>query len=163
MSSAELLQRITALEDAQAIRHLKSRYLFSCDRKDVAQMRACFADGPVDIDYGPIGQFTRADDLVEVFKRIGCHDHMVEMHHGSNPQIEVWDDQTASAKWSLEYRLINTQEHTLTLLTGYYEDGYRKVDGQWKISKTHFIPVSSVVLALADDTVKAVFAGRAAG
>ena len=99
MSTIE--QRLRTLEDAVAIRTLKHRYFFCCDRKDPKGMRACFADGPVHIDYGAVGTFDRADALSKVFTEIGCHDYMVEMHHGMNPQIEVTGDSTARGKcWS---------------------------------------------------------------
>ena len=154
-------KRLQALEDIEAIRTLNARYLWCCDRKDPAGMRACFADGKVHIDYGAVGTFDNADALAKVFKAIGCHDYMVEMHHGMNPQIELVDDTTARGKWSLHYFLINTQTKGLTQLAGYYEDEYRKVGGAWKIAKTKFVPTSTLALDLTEGTAKALFAGRA--
>jgi hypothetical protein len=152
--------RLQALEDAEAIRTLKAHYLFSCDRKDTAGMRACFADGTVKIDYGVIGTFDTADALVKVFAEIGCHDHMVEMHHGVNPQIEVMDAERARGSWGLHYCLINTQAGTMTQLGGYYEDEYRKIGGAWKITATRFVATSTLVLQLGPDKVQSLFAGR---
>ncbi len=160
MSADDLARRLQALEDAEAIRTLKARYLFSCDRKDPVTMRACFADGKVDIDYGVVGRFDTADALVKVYVEVGCHDYMVEMHHGANPQVQVQDATNATATWSLQYGLINTRDNTLTQLTGYYEDGYRKVGAEWKIVKTHFIATSTLVLQLGADAIKTLFAGR---
>jgi hypothetical protein len=152
--------RLRRLEDAEAIRTLKHRYFFCCDRKDPVGMRACFADGPVHIDYGAVGTFDRADALVKVYTEIACHDHMVEMHHGMNPQIEVVDERTARGKWSLHYFLINTQTRGVTQLAGYYEDEYRKDPGGWKISKTRFVPTSTLALDVGEGVAKALFAGR---
>jgi hypothetical protein len=153
--------RLRRLEDAEAIRTLKHRYFFCCDRKDPAGMRACFADGAVHIDYGAVGTFDRADALVKVYTEIACHDHMVEMHHGMNPQIEVIDERAARGKWSLHYFLINTRTRGITQLAGYYEDEYRKDSGGWKISKTRFVPTSTLALDVAEGVAKALFAGRA--
>lgn len=152
--------RLQALEDIEAIRALKARYLFSCDRKDPTGMRACFVDGAVDIDYGAIGRFDSADALVKVYVEIGCHEHMVEMHHGVNPQISIADADTANGTWSLHYCLINTRDGTMTQLGGYYEDGYRKVGGQWLIAKTHFFATSTLVLQLGVEGIKTLFSGR---
>jgi hypothetical protein len=157
----DVQKRLQRLEDAEAIRSLKARYFASCDRKDPKGMRACFADGAVHIDYGAVGTFTRADDLVKVFTDIGCHDYMVEMHHGMNPQIQVVDDTTAKGTWSLHYFLINTQTKGLTQLAGYYEDEYKKAGGAWKISKTKFTVTSTLAMDLTEGTAKALFAGRA--
>jgi hypothetical protein len=160
MSADDFARRLQALEDVEAIRRLKARYLSCCDRKDPAGMRACFADGTVDIDYGPVGRFDTADALVKVFVEVGCHEHMVEMHHGANPQIEILSADSARGSWSLQYGLINTRENTLTQLIGFYEDGYRRIGGDWKMVKTHFTPTSTLVLQLGADAVKTLFAGR---
>ncbi|MEQ1439050.1 nuclear transport factor 2 family protein [Fontimonas sp. SYSU GA230001] len=160
MQADDLARRVQVLEDIEAIRSLKARYLFCCDRKDPAGMRACFADGPVDIDYGVVGRFTTADALVELFRKVGCHDHMVELHHGANPQIEIPDAARARGTWSLHYFLINTQERTLTQLAGYYEDEYVKAGAQWKIAKTRFVATSTLVLDISGEAAKALFAGR---
>lgn len=160
MHTGQLERRLGALEDAEAIRNLKARYLFCCDRKDPAGMRACFADGKVHIDYGPVGVFDEADALVKVFTELGCHEHMVEMHHGCNPQIHILDEAKARATWSLHYVLINTQTHNFTQFGGYYEDAYRKIEGEWKIVSTRFVVTSTLVLDLSEGNARALFAGR---
>lgn len=158
MESVE--RRLQALEDIEAIRALKARYLFACDRKDVKAFRACFADGKIVIDYGAVGTFDNADVLAKVYREMACHEHMVEMHHGMNPQIEVLDAQRARGIWSLHYFLINTQNKSATQLAGYYEDEYRKSAGAWKISKTKFVATSTLALELGDAALKPLFAGR---
>ncbi|HUS23845.1 MAG TPA: nuclear transport factor 2 family protein [Candidatus Binatia bacterium] len=159
--SASLEQRLRALEDADAIRALKARYLEACDRKDLKAFRASFADGKVDIDYGAIGRFDSADALAAVYQKMACHPHMVEMHHGMNPQIEVLDETRARGKWSLHYFLINTETRGLTQLAGYYEDEYEKRAGAWKIVRTKFVPTSTLALDIGAGNVKALFAGSA--
>src|ERR1051326_1754244 len=159
--SDNVQKRLQRLEDLDAIRALKARYFFCCDRKDPKGMRACFADGPVHIDYGVVGTFDRADALVKVFTEIGCHDYMVEMHHGMNPQVELVNDTTARGTWSLHYFLINTQTKGLTQLAGYYEDEYKKAGGAWKIARTKFVVTSTLAMDLSEGMAKALFAGRA--
>ncbi len=161
MDAGTLELRLQALEDIEAIRSLKARYLSACDRKDPKGMRACFADGPVNIDYGAIGTFDNADTLVALYAQIACHPHMVELHHGVNPQIEIQDATTASGTWGLHYCLINTQANNATQLAGYYEDGYRKVGGAWKMVATRFVATSTLVLDLGSTAVKTLFAGVA--
>ncbi len=159
MDLADLTQRLQALEDIEAIRSLKARYLSSCDRKDPAGMRACFVDGPVEIDYGVVGRFDTADALVAVFRAIGCHDHMIEMHHGVNPQIELLGADRARGSWSLHYCLINTRDRTLTQLGGYYEDEYARTAAGWKIAKTRFVATSTLVADIGSDAARVLFAG----
>jgi len=159
MEPSDLERRLQKLEDADAIRTLKARYFFCCDRKDSAGMRACFVDGPLEIDYGVVGCFDNADALVKLFGEVGCHPHMVEMHHGMNAQVEVLDAGQARGTWSLHYFLVNTQAKTLTQLAGYYEDQYRKQDGAWKISATRFVATSTLALDYAEGLIKTLFAG----
>jgi len=160
MDTSAIERRLHQLEDLEAIRALKARYLACCDAKDPAGMRACFADGPVRIDYGAVGTFDRADPLVEVFRQVGCHDYMVEMHHGSNPRIEFTSPDHARGRWSLHYQLINTRENTLTQLGGGYEDEYRKTPQGWKITATKFVVTSTLVLKLDAAAVNALVIGH---
>jgi len=168
LEGSQIERRLRALEDIEAIKALKSRYLACCDAKDPAGMRACFADGPVRIDYGAVGVFDRADAVVEVFRQVGCHDYMVEMHHGSNPRIELAGadhapDQApdqARGHWNLHYQLINTRENTLTQLGGVYEDEYRRTPQGWKIAATKFAVNSMLVLKLDAAAVQALVVGR---
>ncbi len=158
--SSSIADRLQLLEDREAIRELKSRYLAACDAKDPIGMRACFVDGPVHIDFGVVGTFDRADALVETFKAIGCHPHMVEMHHGVNPQIVPIANDLAKGHWGLHYQLINTKENTLTQLGAHYDDEYVCDESRiWKIKRTRCVVTSMLVLQLGEDGVRALNAG----
>jgi hypothetical protein len=156
-----LEKRLRRLEDIEEIRALKSRYFHACDRKDPKGMRECFKDGVVYIDYGVVGKFDNADALAKVFKEMGCHDFMVEMHHGVNPLIELIDATRARGHWKLHYFLINTKDKSVTQLGGYYEDEYQVANGAWKISRTQFVVTSTLAMDINDGLAKILFAGRA--
>lgn len=156
----DLEQRIARLEDLEAIRQLKARYFHCCDGKDPQGMRACFAEGPVDIDYGALGRFTDRDALVALFTQLGCHPHIVEMHHGANPDISLTGEGRASGVWSLHYQQIDTQKQTVTQLGAVYYDAYVKVDGAWKIGATRCQVNSLAVLAIGDGVPRVVQAGK---
>lgn len=155
----ELEARIARLEAIEAIQQLKHRYFRACDTKQLDVMRDCFVDGPMHIDYGAVGTFAHRDALVALFEKIGCHPHMVEMHHGQNPEITITGARSATGIWGLFYYLINTQEQTLTQLGGFYHDEYRCDDGQWRISSTAFRVHSMQVHQLIDGMVQSVMAG----
>jgi hypothetical protein len=159
---AALEHRITVLEDIEAIRQLKHRYFFACDRKRPAEILACFAPGEVAIDYGRVGTFTRAADMVTVFTELACQEHIVEMHHAQNPQVRILDATHAEATWGLYYFMINTRDRNLTQLGGYYVDAYVKLAGEWKISATAFHVTSTELLDVAEGIARLVFAGGAA-
>lgn len=150
--------RLQALEDLEAIRQLKARYLDACDRKDPDAVRACFVEEAVDIDFGPLGRFNHRDQLVAVYQKFGCHPHILDTHHGSNPQLRLLGPDRACGTWSLFFQQINLQEQRLVQLSVRYEDGYRKVNGAWLIEKTHSVTHSSLALDLSQEQLKLLFA-----
>ena len=91
MNLDQLEQRVSQLEAIEAIRQLKHRYLASCDAKDPVAMRACFVDGAMHIDYGPVGVFDNADAVATDFDvdRGAVRQHHVEALSGRHVQDVV--------------------------------------------------------------------------
>lgn len=162
MTAAALEQRLARLEAIEAIKQLKARYFHACDTKQVDLIRECFAPGEIVLRYGRIGEFTDREQLVEVFSELACHDHIVEMHHGQNPRIEVEDAVNASGHWGLYYYLIDTRQQTVTQLAGFYQDAYVCVDGQWLISKSEYQVASTQIYNLSEGLARVIFAGSQA-
>jgi len=158
----ELGQRIARLEAVEAIKKLKAKYFFACDNKQPEVVRSCFVDGDMHIDYGRVGSFSNADDMVAIYTKYACKDHIVEMHHAQNPQVTIISDTQAGATWGLFYYMIDTRHNTVTQLAGFYEDDYRCVDGEWKISKTIYRVTSTQLMDLSEGMAKLIFAGKEA-
>lgn len=160
-----LEQRIQRLEDTEAVKQLKYRYLHACDRRDIETIGACFAEGAVKIDFGQIGVFDSREGLLDVFVQMACHEHVVDTHHAHNMQVSFDSDTQAQALVDLYFYQVNTQTQMMTMLTGYYTDVYAKKDGQWRIVETAFHPVTTVVSKLTGDAgahdVQVLMAGRA--
>lgn len=159
---SDLEQRIATLEAIEAIKVLKAKYFFSCDSKRPDLVRECFADGAVDLRYGRVGDFTAADDMVAVFERLACEEHIVEMHHAQNPRISIQSATEASATWGLYYFLVDTRQQTATQLGGFYEDEYRCIEGDWKITGSAFHLTSTYITDVSNATVQMIFAGSTA-
>ncbi|MGI9287971.1 MAG: nuclear transport factor 2 family protein [Pseudomonadales bacterium] len=157
-----LAARLTALEDIEAIKQLKSCYFRACDAKDVATMRECFADGEVEIEYGRVGSFRHRDQLCEVFQNLAVHEHIVEMHHGQNPEVELLTSDSAKGVWGLYYFLVNPRDQTLTQLGASYFDEFKKIDGRWQITRTECVVQSTLLLDTSEGLAKVLFAGRQA-
>lgn len=131
----KLTERLDRLEAIEAIKVLKARYLNACDRQDPDAVRDCFAEGEVIIDMDYFGYCKNRDEFVDgIYVPQGCHDFVLDMHHCANPEITVIDKEHATGVWALNYRNINTQEQTLTLLSAVYHDDYQKIDGAWKVT-----------------------------
>ncbi len=160
MSSLE--QRVARLEAIEAIKALKATYFAACDKKDPSLVRSCFADGDIDLQYGRVGDYTSADAMVEVFSKLACEEHIVEMHHAQNPRISVQSETEASAVWGLYYFMIDTNQNTATQLGGSYDDEYRCIDGEWKITRSVFNLSSTLITDVSEALANVVFAGRTA-
>lgn len=146
-----LLRRLARLEAIDAIKQLKATYFLACDTKQPDLMRDCFAEGELTIDYGPVGQFNDREELVALFAEVGCHNFMLEMHHGHNPIINLIDEGQASGSWELCYQLINTKDKTLTQLGLIYRDQYCLTNTGWKIQTSITENVSTLVLDISGD------------
>ena len=101
-------RRVQRLEDIEAIRRLKARYLNACDSQDPESAKDCFAAGRVVIDMGHVGVFRDREAFAEIYRTFGCQPFILDMHHGTNSEIEFTDDTHAKALWALEYRNFNT-------------------------------------------------------
>jgi hypothetical protein len=134
-STQSLMERLERLEALEAIRQLKARYLNACDQQDPQGASHCFAEGDVLIDMGHVGVFHHRDEFAALYRAAGCHEYVLDMHHGANPQIELVDPCHARALWALNYRNINTRDRTVTVLSLLYHDEYAKLAGKWKIVK----------------------------
>ena len=158
----DLEARISRLEAIEAIKALKARYWYCCDQQDVEGVRDCFLEGPVEIHYdGPVGLVKHRDGLYQVFKDVACQNHIVEMHHGGPPNIQVTGPDEARARWGLVYHLMNTETKAVSVVGGYYDDEYRRVDGQWWITKARFEVCSAVTYGFKESSLRMLHASGA--
>ena len=132
----DIAARLAALEDKEAIRSLKARYLRACDLKQPDVVRDCFAPGPIRIAYQNFPQFTVREAFVEVFREMGCQPGVYDIHHATNWEIELTGADRATGKWSLNFRTILTIPRQIVRLAVEYEDVYRRQDGRWWIVDT---------------------------
>lgn len=158
---AAVLRRVQHLEDIEAIRRLKARYLNACDQQDPPAVRACFApDGKCAVIVGHLGVFDTADGFCEMFQAQACHPHVLDKHQGGNAEIDIIDDTHAKALWCLDYRKVDTKDETLTLLSLLYHDDYEKIDGQWKIRRTRSEFKAAFFGSYASGVLEALVAGH---
>lgn len=137
----DLEARIAKLEAIEAIKALKHKYFNACDAKEADVVRACFLDDAT-IDAGPMGRYESADAFIDLFKKAGCHPHIIDMHHGANPEIDIVSDDRATAVWALYFHTMNTDAQTYRQMAGRYFDAYEFVGGAWKIASSRFVPHS---------------------
>ena len=160
MLKDDLAKRVERLEAIEAIRQLKARYFNACDAQDPERASQCFAAGDVLIDMGHIGVFRNREEFAAVYRAAGCHDYILDLHQGANPEIEIIDGSHARGDWSLNYRNINTRERTVTFLSVMYHDGYAKIQGEWKIVTCRVEYKTALHLSYARGALQALLAGK---
>ena len=142
----DLASRVQALEDIESIKRLKARWWFACDTRDIQGMRACYDEKNFLIDFGFIGEFTDMDAFISVFESLACHPTHVDMHHGTAPEIEMTGPDTAKGRWRMRFQLLETEQQQVQLMSGYYEDEYARVDGEWKMRISRYTLMSNLFL-----------------
>ncbi len=126
-----LEDRITRLEDIEAIRQLKATYCEICDDDhNPDRIVTIFTEDGIWEGRG-IGTATGHGEIRDLFvgfqKAIRFSQHMVQ-----NPLIEV-DGLTASGKWYFLGMFTMEKEREPVWQTCRYHEKYSKVDGVWKI------------------------------
>lgn len=147
----EMATRLAALEDKEAIRALKARYLRACDLKQPEVVRECFLPGPVRIAYENFPMFTDRDGFVEVFRAAACQPGVYDIHHATNWDIELTGEARATGKWSLNFRTILTGPRKVIRLAVEYEDVYLKREGRWWIAETTSRIISTLTEQVGED------------
>ena len=109
---------------------------------------------------GHIGVFRNRDEFAALYRAAGCHDYILDLHQGANPEIEIIDGSHARGDWSLNYRNINTRERTVTFLSVMYHDGYAKIQGEWKIVTCRVEYKTALHLSYARGALQALLAGK---
>lgn len=127
-----LEERITRLEDIEAIRNLQARYQRCLDTRDFDTMKECFADDVVS-SYGNGSMAYNGRDAVIGFLREAMTLQMPSSHLIHGGEIDVKDVSHASAKWYLEDYLLHRRYKVKLHGAAIYDVDYVKEDGAWRI------------------------------
>jgi SnoaL-like protein len=124
--------------DIEAIKNLKHRYFRLLDQKrfdDLAEL--LLPDCAVSYHNGRYGHPDRAS-TIDFLKAYMSSTQVLTLHQGHHPEITLLSDNEATGIWYLHDIVINLAENTKLEGNGFYEDTYRKVNGEWKISHTGY-------------------------
>lgn len=137
---AELEARVRALEDLEAIRRLKYRYLRALDTKQWDELADTLAPDVV-TEYAD-GQYRfEGRDAVIAFLRatpLAQEGGMIGVHHGVQPEIDLTGPDSARGTWALYNYLIHRDAGQGLRLCAFYHDEYVRTDGTWRIRRTGY-------------------------
>jgi bile-acid 7alpha-dehydratase len=132
----ELELRISILEDIEAIKKLKGKYIRCVDRKLWDELEECFVED-AEAHYGENNDYIGRNSIIGFLKDCLKEGVITSSHECHTPEIEVNTDGTARGVWKFhDYIVINQKP----FLNGwaYYEDEYIKVEGMWKIKTVSY-------------------------
>ena len=121
-------------DDIEAIRQLKARYFRLMDTKDWDGLAQVFtADVEIDVR-GEGGGITNSVAEYIPFLRANI-EHVITVHHGHMPEIELTSPTTAKGVWALEDQLWWPEGGPLKHMHGFghYHETYEKSDDGWRI------------------------------
>lgn len=130
MDTTTLEQRITRLEDIEAIKKLKAIYCDICDdMHNPERIGALFADDGIweSADFGKAVGPQAVRELFQNFQKM----FSFSQHNIMNPIIDVTGDR-ATAQWYIMGPWDQTEAERKTWMTLRYNDDYIKVGGEWK-------------------------------
>ncbi len=130
MDTTTLEQRITRLEDIEAIKKLKAIYCDICDdMHNPDRIGALFADDGIweSADFGKAVGPQAVRELFQNFQKM----FSFSQHNIMNPIIDVTGNR-ATAQWYIMGPWDQTEAERKTWMTLRYNDDYIKVGGEWK-------------------------------
>ncbi|MDD5339570.1 MAG: nuclear transport factor 2 family protein [Dehalococcoidales bacterium] len=135
MSLEDLEKRLQALEDAESVKKLHQRYIDLMDTLEYKAVLGLFTEDST-VEIRNSGVKRGKDEIAAIYNNLAERrgDNRFEGHMAVEPDITVNGD-SARGTW-LIYMLFSRP--TVQWVQGKNECEYRKVSGEWKISKLKF-------------------------
>ncbi len=132
---------IKALLDREAIRELRVLYAQHLDSNNIDALDQVFAaDAVVEVTVGKMEGIAaiRAglSTAFELFDR-DCQGRFPFMHAITNHWVKLTGPDTAEGRcYLIDFETASKPDPNPLLLLGLYADDYRRIDGQWRITRT---------------------------
>jgi bile-acid 7alpha-dehydratase len=126
------------LQELEAIKRLKYKYLRCLDQKLWDEIGTCFTPDARCCYSGGKYAFDGRDAIVDFLRKAMGAPSFYSSHRVHHPEIEFTSDTTAVATWALEDQVIETKAQITIRGAAFYHDEYLKVGGAWLIRSTGY-------------------------
>lgn len=125
-------ERISRLEDIEAIRYLQAKYQRCLDMRDFDNLASCFIeDATSSYDDGKMTYLGKVNIIKFLCKVMKLNMPSTHSIHGG--EIDIIDNENAQAKWVLEDHLIIQRAFVKLYGAAVYNIKYIKKDNEWFI------------------------------
>jgi hypothetical protein len=137
---ADLERRLRIIEDKEAIKRVKAKYMWCNDKKLWTDLIDCFTEDAY-VQYGTEFKLYGAKAEAEFLASRGVgRPSSLSIHHLHNEEIDIINDREAKARWQVYVYVIDEEARSKRVTAGYYEEDYVKENGQWKIKRLVLTP-----------------------
>jgi len=134
------------LVEIEKIKRVKYAYLRTLDLKEWDDLATCLTDDVTSSYSDGKHSFTGKQQVMGFLKESMDDPKIITKHHCHHPEIDILSPTEAKGTWYLIDMVINPGNasveppiQAITLEgTGFYEDRYRKVGSEWKITHTGY-------------------------
>jgi hypothetical protein len=127
------------LQEVEAIKRLKYRYMRCIDEKRWEELAECFAENATVAYSGDKFAFSGREAVMRFLVDSMDRDSLLTSHRVGQPEIEITGETSATGIWALEDTVIDTQFEITLRGAAFYRDEYVKIDGRWKILSTGYV------------------------
>lgn len=136
---------MSELEELEAIKRLKYKYLRCIDTKQWKELREVFTDDAVaSYDSGRYSA-NGLDELIDFLLGTLERTDVASMHQVHCPELEITGETSARGIWYFHDFVVNPGPvsggmpgHSVLQGAGFYDDQYVKQDGAWKIKQVGY-------------------------
>lgn len=139
----EIDARLRTLEDIEAIKQLKYRYLRCLDTKRWDELAETLTEDATTSYADGQYSFRGRDEILRFLKESPLAEEggFVGVHHCHHPEIEFTGEGRARGTWALYNYLVHKTQGIEMRLGAYYHDEYVKENGRWKIRSTGYTKI----------------------
>lgn len=144
---AALEKHVAELRALEDIKTLKYRYFRAMTYNDYDMIKDTLTEDVV-TSYSD-GEYVFADREKLLTFLIDSHDpdaQIIAYWMAGMPEITLESETEATAIWAMYHHFFNKKHGFVDEMFVYYNDSYRKEDGEWRISKTGYSRVINQIL-----------------
>jgi hypothetical protein len=126
------------LQEIEAIKRLKYKYMRCLDQKRWDEMADCFVEEATASYSGGKYSFNGRSAILDFFTKSMARAGVLSAHHVHHPEIDLVGADRARGIWAMEDTFIDEDSGVTIRGAAFYEDEYVKVAGAWKIKHTGY-------------------------